>query len=594
MQAHTLRKKYAEFFASRGHTEIASASLLPENDPTVLFTTAGMHPLVPYLTGEEHPGGNRLVSCQKCLRTGDIDEVGDASHLTFFEMLGNWSLGDYFKEDSIRWSWEFLTSKEWLGLDPDRLSVTCFAGDEDAPKDEEAAAIWESLGMPRERIHFLGKEDNWWGPAGQTGPCGPDTEIFWRTTEEEPPPGCTPGSDSGCFVEIWNNVFMQYTKAADGTFRPLARKCVDTGMGLARTAAVLQGLPSVYETELYAPTMAKIAELAGDRLEERHQRVLADHLTASCMIISDGVVPSNLAAGYVLRRLIRKSVRVMRKFELEDTSITVVAETVIENYKDAYPVLEEQREHIMGVLREEEEVFGKALAKGLREFDRIAEGIEKGLQHGGSNNFPMKKAFALYDTHGLPPEVTKELAEERGYLWDQAGYDAAEKKHQEVSRADKGVFRGGLADHSEATTNLHTATHLLHQALRDVLGDHAAQKGSNITPERLRFDFSHDEKVTPEQIAEVERIVNEKIRADLPISNCEMPFEEAKNSGAIGLFGDRYGETVRVYDIGDYSKEICGGPHAPSTKVLGRFKIVKEQAASKGVRRIRAVLESAS
>lgn len=594
MQAHTLRKKYIEFFTAKGHTEIASASLVPENDPTVLFTTAGMHPLVPYLTGQAHPGGQRLVSCQKCVRTGDIDEVGDASHLTFFEMLGNWSLGDYFKEDSIRWSWEFLTSADWLALDPGRISITCFAGDGDAPKDEEAAAIWESLGVPRERIYFLPKAQNWWGPAGQTGPCGPDTEIFWQTELEPCGPDCSPACDCGRFVEIWNNVFMQYNKAADGSFSPLERKCVDTGMGLARTAAVLQSLPSVYETELYAPTMAYIDELAGGNADETSKRILSDHMTASVMIISDGVLPSNLAAGYVLRRLIRRSVRVLRKLGIEDKGVADVAATVMDNYKDAYPVLAEQREEILGALREEDELFSKALAKGLREFERIAEGVEKGMSHGGTNKFPMKKAFALYDTHGLPPEITKELCDERGFAWDQGEYDKAEKKHQEVSRADKGVFKGGLADHSEATTNLHTATHLLHQALRDVLGDHAAQKGSNITPERLRFDFSHGEKVTDEQLAEVERIVNEKIAADLPISTKEMPFEEAKESGAIGLFSDRYGESVRVYDIGDYSKEICGGPHASSTKALGRFKIVKEQAASKGVRRIRAVLEPAS
>jgi alanyl-tRNA synthetase len=591
MNARALRNAYINFFKSKGHAVIGSASLIPDNDPTVLFTTAGMHPLVPFLLGERHPSGKRLVSCQKCVRTGDIEEVGDAFHLTFFEMLGNWSLGDYFKDEAIRWSWEFLTSPEWLGLDADRLSVTCFAGDADAPKDMEAAAIWRACGVPDERIFFLGKKHNWWGPAGQTGPCGPDTEMFWHTDIPPCGPDCSPACDCGHYVEIWNDVFMEYEKRADGSFQPLKQKNVDTGMGLVRTAAALQGLSSAYETDLYAPIMARVAELAAPgAVQVRPQRIVADHVTAAVMIISDGVEPSNIGAGYVLRRLIRRAVRMGRQLGIEGSMCAEVGAAAVDIYGEAYPEVVRKREHVLAVLREEEASFAEALTRGLREFERLTRDIERSREHGGEAGLPMQKAFMLYDTYGFPPELTRELYAERGYEWDQAGYDEAERKHKEASRADGGSFKGGLADHSEATTRLHTATHLLHAALRNVLGDHVAQRGSNITSERLRFDFSHDEKMTPEQIRAVEMQVQKGIDDDLKVTVEEMSLEDAQRAGAIGLFGERYGSRVKVYSIGDFSREICGGPHVEHAGVLGKFKIVKEEASGKGVRRIRATL----
>lgn len=593
MHANDLRQKYIQFFKSKGHTEIGSASLLPENDPTVLFTTAGMHPLVPFLQGERHPAGKRLVSCQKCVRTGDIDEVGDAFHLTFFEMLGNWSLGDYFKPEAIRWSWEFLTSPEWLGLDPDRLSVTCFAGDQDAPKDTEAAALWAACGVPAERIFFLGKKHNWWGPAGQTGPCGPDTEMFWHT--DVPPCGdqCSPACTCGHYVEIWNDVFMEYDKQADGSFRPLKQKNVDTGMGLVRTVAALQGFSSAYETDLYAPIMAQVAALTlveGGTLKVPQQRVIADHLTAATMIISDGVVPANIGAGYVVRRLIRRAVRMGRKMGIEKPLCETIGRAAIDVYGKLYPEVARNSEQIIAALTTEETAFAATLTRGLREFEQVAHAVETDPAQDGTPLFPVQKAFMLYETYGFPPELTRELAAERGYGWDQEGYAAVEQKHREVSRADRGSFKGGLADHSEITTQLHTATHLLQAALRKVLGDHVAQRGSNITPERLRFDFSHGEKMTPEQIREAESLVQKAIDDDLPVTMREISLEDARRENAIGLFGERYGSHVRVYDIGEFSKEICGGPHTPHTNLLGKFRIVKEEASGKGVRRIRAVL----
>lgn len=592
MRVDDVRRKYIEFFKQKGHAHIASASLVPENDPTVLFTTAGMHPLVPYLLGQEHPEGKRLASYQKCIRTGDIEDVGDADHLTFFEMLGNWSLGDYFKEDAIRWSWEFLTSPEWLGIPVERLAVTVFEGEEGIPADDEAVEIWKAAGMPAERIFRLGRKHNWWGPAGQTGPCGPDTEMFYIRDQAPCSDDCSPACSCGRYCEIWNDVFMQYNKTADGTFEPLATKCVDTGMGTVRTAAVLQGKDNVYETEVYTPLMERVAEIATGELTTRIQRILADHATAATFILADGVQPSNLEAGYVLRRLIRRMVRFGTKVGIDGSEpfTPALASLVIDIHGGAYPELVRNRDTILEELAGEERLFAKTLERGLREFEKVLGGIRKGMERGGSNQFPGRKAFDLYSTWGFPPEVIKELVEERDFVWDQDGYDKAFAKHQKASTADAGKFKSGLQDHSEQTVRLHTATHLLQAGLRQVLGEHVYQRGSNITPARLRFDFSHPEKMTPEQVAEVERVVNECIEAGIDVSWEEMPIEDAKAKGAIGVFADRYGERVKVYSIGDVSLELCGGPHVANTREIGRFKIKKEEASAKGVRRIRATV----
>ncbi|AFG38271.1 alanine--tRNA ligase [Spirochaeta africana] len=593
MTAQELRRKYIAFFVEHGHAEIAGKSLVPENDPTVLFTTAGMHPLVPYILGEEHPGGTRLVNYQKCIRTGDIEDVGDSSHLTFFEMLGNWSLGDYFKQESIRMSFEFLTSPQWLNIPIDRLAVTVFAGDDEVPRDDESAELWRELGIPEERIYFLGREDNWWGPAGQTGPCGPDTEIFYDTGM----PGTAesrPGISDGKWMEIWNNVFMQYNKQADGSYQPMERKCVDTGMGVERTSTVLQGKASVYQTELFTPVIASLEGLSGVRYgdsEERDNsiRIISDHIKTAVFLIGDeaGVVPSNLGQGYVLRRLIRRALRHGRKVGLEDAFLEKPAAIVVDMYAEVYPRLQQQRDAIMQELGKEEEKFMRTLRNGEREFQKMLPNLERNPKR----EIPGRLAFKLYDTYGFPIEVTEELAAEHGLTVDRDGFDQAFRKHQEKSKMDDNqTFKGGLADHSEMTTRLHTATHLLHQALRDVLGDHVHQKGSNITQERLRFDFNHPDKMTPEQIAEVERIVNEKIQADLPVVMETMTLQEARDKGSIAIFSDRYEEVVKVYRIGDYSMEVCGGPHVQHTAELGNFKIKKEQSSSAGVRRIKAVV----
>jgi len=557
----------------------------------VLFTTAGMHPLVPYLLGEKHPAGTRLASYQKCIRTGDIDDVGDADHLTFFEMLGNWSLGDYFKKEAINWSYEFLTSPEWLGIDPGRLAITVFEGDDEVPPDDEAASLWMSVGIPERRIFRCPRKDNWWGPAGQTGPCGPDTEMFF--IRDVPPcgPDCRPGCRCDRYCEIWNDVFMQYNKLADGTYEPLAMKCVDTGMGTVRTASVLQGKDNVYETEAYTPIMKAIEDLATGTLTERIQRVIADHITAATFIIADGVEPANLEAGYVLRRLIRRMVRFGSKVGIEGGFTPKLADVVIEIHGIAYPRLVQDRGRISEVLAGEEEQFSQALSRGLREFEKVLAGVQKGMAHGGTAVFPGRKAFDLYSTWGFPPELTKELVEEKGFNWDQESYDKAFEKHQKASTVDQGKFKSGLQDHSAQTVRLHTATHLLQAGLRKVLGNHVYQKGSNITPERLRFDFSHGEKVKPELLAEVERIVNEIIQKDIPVACKEMTLGEAKDANAIGVFGDKYDDKVKVYIVGDYSMELCGGPHVTTTGEIGRFKIIKEEASSKGVRRIRATVE---
>ncbi len=595
MTAKELKRRYVDFFASRGHAEISGASLIPENDPTVLFTTAGMHPLVPYILGEPHPAGRRLVDVQRCIRTGDIDEVGDSSHLTFFEMLGNWSLGDYFKEEAIRLSYEFLTSLDWLGFTADSLSVTVFGGDQEVPADMEAANIWLSLDIPEERIHFLGREDNWWGPAGQTGPCGPDTEMFIDTGLPPCSPGCRPGCHCGKYFEIWNDVFMQYNKTAEGRYLPLEQRTVDTGMGVERTCAMLQGKKSVYEIELFRPVIQALEEAAGYRYGasaelDRSARIITDHIRSAVFILGDakGVKPSNLGQGYILRRLIRRAIRHARKLGVERDFLSAPARACIQTQREAYPELERNRATVLGELEQEERKFLQTLQKGEHEFEKLLPNLERNPRR----IVPGRVAFRLYDTYGFPVEITRELAAEHGLSVDVEGFEEAFRKHQELSKsgAEKS-FKGGLADHSEMTRRLHTATHLLHQALRTVLGEHVQQKGSNITPERLRFDFSHPAPMTEEEIRRVEELVNEQIRRDLPVSFRTMTLEEARAAGAIALFGERYQEKVKVYSIGEFSREVCGGPHVEHTGVLGTFRIAKEQSSSAGVRRIRAVLE---
>jgi alanyl-tRNA synthetase len=629
MNSKELREKYINFFISKGHKRIPSASVVPENDPTVLFTTAGMHPLVPYLLGEKHPEGTRLVNVQKCVRTGDIEDVGDSTHNTFFEMLGNWSLGDYFKNESIRWSFEFLTDKNYLGIDPKRLKVTVFEGDEDAPKDEESikiwqecfaqfgidAKVWDGKNNESAKIFPLPKDDNWWGPAGITGPCGPDTEIFIdltkSTNSEFCPDGedCKPGCHCGRYVEIWNNVFMQYNKNAEGKFESLSQQNVDTGMGLERTLAMLNGFDNIYESDVLKPIVEKVKELSGrnntntpphpDPLPEgegeiqntdkiKAARIVADHVRTSVFMISDGVMSSNLDRGYILRRLIRRAIRSARTLDMQEKFLPVLVDVIVEIYKEEYPALLENKNNIIEELEKEEEKFGKTLEMGLREIGKI-DGINGA------------KAFNIFQTYGFPYEMIVEELEKRGVAFDSIKlkdeFDENFHNHQDLSRtATAGKFKGGLADNSVETTRLHTAAHLLLQALRLVLGDHVFQKGSNITAERLRFDFSHPEKMTDEEKKKVEAIVNEQIQKALPVHYEEMSLEDAKNMGAMGVFESKYGEKVKVYIIGDeekeiFSKEICGGPHVENTSELGHFKIQKEESSSASVRRIKAVLE---
>ncbi len=590
MTAAEIRSLFLDFFKSHGHAVIKSAPLVPENDPTCLFTTAGMHPLVPYLLGEKHPAGRRLTDVQKCLRTGDIDEVGDPFHLTFFEMLGNWSLGDYFKKEAIAMSFEFLTEK--LGFRPEEIKVTCFAGDENAPRDTEAAGIWMSHGIPEKNIYYLGRDDNWWGPAGQSGPCGPDTEMFVPLDRPDCGPDCGPACGCGKWVEIWNDVFMQYNKTMDGKYIPLEHPNVDTGMGVERVTAFMQGVRSAYQTELFRGIFARLAEIAGNPdvgYDNRSARITAEHLRASTFLIADGVKPGNVDQGYVLRRLIRRAIREARKLGITEPFTTKIAQVVIDEYSGAYPELQAQADVIREELNREEEQFSKTLEHGTREFNKLIDKIPDFVQ---KKVISGKNAFNLYETYGFPLELTVEMARERGFEVDEEGFKAAYQKHQDMSRAGaEQKFKGGLADQSEATAALHTATHLLHKALRLVLGDHVAQNGSNITAERLRFDFNHGDKMTPEQLAEVEKIVNEQIQRRLPVVCEEVPLEEARKRGAIGLFGSKYGDVVKLYTIGDFSMEICGGPHARNTGDLGHFRIVKEESSSRGVRRIKAVLE---
>ena len=639
--ADDLRALFLNFMQKKGHALIPSASIIPENDPTVLFTTAGMHPLVPYLQGQKHPMGKRLTDVQKCIRTGDIDEVGDNSHLTFFEMLGNWSLGDYFKKEAISWSWEFLTSPEYLGIEPERLAFSVFAGDEDCPRDEEAASYWKQAGVKEDHIFFLPKENNWWGPAGITGPCGPDSEMFIITDKPPCGPDCSPACDCGRYLEIWNDVFMQYDKQKDGTFKPLSQKNVDTGMGLERTFCVLKGVKSVYDTSIFTGIIGKIQELSGkkygsDEETTRAIRIIADHMRTATFIIGDdrGVTPSNVDQGYVLRRLIRRAVRHGMKLGMPQGFTCEIAKVIIAQYKATYPELESHGEFILEQLKLEEERFSRTLKKGVAEFEKVVGNIrrtrealeaakaEKTPESAGKlrptpemqpiiaalkdgtatdemfdrvlstlDTIDGRSAFKLYDTYGFPIEITTEMAAEQGLKVDTEGFDERFKQHQATSHAGaEHRFKGGLADASEETAKLHTATHLLQAALRKVLGDEVHQKGSNITAERLRFDFSFGRKMTDEEKAEVEKLVNEAIQAAVPVVCEEMTVAEARAQGAMGLFESKYGERVKVYTMGKYSKEICGGPHARNTGDLKSFKIKKEEASSAGVRRIKAVI----
>jgi alanyl-tRNA synthetase len=587
IDSQKLKQLYLEFFQSKGHSTIANASLIPENDPTVLFTTAGMHPLVPFLMGHPHPQGKRLVNFQKCLRTDDIDEVGDGCHHSFFEMLGNWSLGEYFKKEAITWSFEFLTDKKWLGIDKDRLSVTVFEGDENVPKDEESARIWEGLGIPKSRIFYLPKEDNWWGPAGSTGPCGPDTEMFFDTGRNKCGSECKPGCHCGKYVEIWNDVFMQYSKKADGTYEPLKQKNVDTGMGVERTTAVLQGRDSDYETELFVPIMKKIRELSkypNITVNERSFRIIADHARAATFILAEGIVPKNVEHGYILRRLIRRAIRHGRLIGIEGNFLSDVVKIVIEINKEGYSYLDDKRAFILDEIGKEEEKFSNTLEKGLRKFKEMAK---------STNKIDGKNAFLLFQSFGFPIEITMELGVESNIGVDKEGFDREFENHQQISRSgSEKKFGSGLADHSDQTVKLHTATHMLNEALRKVLArKDIYQKGSNITPERLRFDFNFERKLTNEELKKVEDLVNEQILKSLPVIREEMTVDEAKKKGAQAVFESKYGEKVSVYSIGDFSVEICGGPHVTNTKELGKFKIVKEEGVAAGVRRIKAVLE---
>jgi len=580
MTAKELKQKYLAFFVKKGHKKLPNVSLVPENDPTALFINSGMHPLVPYLLGEPHPLGKRLVSNQRCLRTQDIDEVGNMMHLTFFEMLGNWSLGDYWKKEAIEWSWEFLTKE--LGLEPKRIFVTCFAGDKDAPKDEEAAKIWQKIGIPKERIYFLGKKDNWWA-VGDSGPCGPDTEMFYDTGKKKCGPKCRPGDNCGKYFEMWNDVFMEFNRLPTGKLEKLKQQNIDTGMGVERTAAMLQGKDDVYQTELFTSIIQTIEKISKKKYQGKNKkpmRIIADHLRAATFAIGDGVMPSNVEAGYIVRRLIRRAVFKMRQFPVDGSRLEAskkICQKIIKTYSSAYSYLKKSPD-IEIALIEEVDKFEATLSRGIRFLGKYPK-------------LDGKIAFDVLQTYGIPFEVTQEIAAQKGQRIKKEDFEKEFKKHQEVSRAGMETkFAGGLADHSAVVTKLHTTTHLLHQALRDVLGDHIHQVGSNITPERLRFDFTYPEKLTEEQMKKVEEIINEKIKANLPVKIKTMTLAEARKKGALAFFGERYSDKVKVYVIGDYSQEVCGGPHVKSTKEIGSVKIIKEKAVGAGRRRIYAQL----
>lgn len=576
MKRNELIKSYIDFFKSKGHKEIKNSSLIPENDPTVLFTTAGMHPLVPFLLGEKHPLGKRLVGIQRCIRTGDIEEVGDTSHHTFFEMLGNWSLGDYFKKEAIEYSFEFLT--KILKISKERLAVTVFTGDKNSSKDNESAKIWESLGIKKERIKYLGKKENWWGPAGSIGPCGPDTEIFyWKSKSKEPPKEFN--TEDNNWVEIWNNVLMQYEKNKKGEYLEAKQKNIDTGMGVERTISILNELEDNYLSESWIKIIKKIEELSNKKYDEfkRDIRIIADHIKAASFIIQDGITPSNSEQGYVLRRLIRRAIVYGKKIGLKNFTPEIVSPI-----KEIYSEYSLNENKIKEILREEEEKFNKTLEKGSNLFERISEKTKK---------IDGKTAFLLFQSYGFPIEMTKELAKEKKIKIDEKEYLEELKKHQEISRtATKGKFKSGLQDDSEKTTKLHTATHLLLQSLKEVLGKEIIQRGSNINSERLRFDFSFERKLTENEIKKIENLVNEKINEEIQVNREEMTLEEAKKNGATGIFEEKYKGRISVYSIGNFSKEICTGPHVKNTKEIGKFKIIKEESSSAGVRRIKATV----
>ena len=572
MKAIEIRNKYLNFFKKHGHVVIPSASLIPENDPSVLFTTAGMQPLVPYLLGEKHPEGTRLTDYQKCVRTNDIDEVGDNRHLTYFEMLGNWSLGDYFKEESIAMSYEFLTKE--LGIPSEKISVTCFAGDEDCERDMKVYECWRKAGIPDERIYFFGKEDNWW-IAGEEGPCGPDTEMYYDTGKQKCSPKCNPACGCGKYIEIWNNVFMEFYKDKNG-YRKLEQKNVDTGLGLERMAMILQGKETPFEIEVFEPVMKELEKLQkADSIESR--RIVAEHLRSSIMIINDGGRPSNVDRGYILRRLLRRMTRHMNKLEINLDELSNIIDISIDSLKELYPELEKNRATIKEIIVAEKDKFMKTLQKGEKEFEKVANKTK----NNNKDVIDAQAVFNLYETYGFPPEMTEELAKENGLKVDMEGYQKLFEEHQAKSRmGSEAKFKGGLASTGEMEVKYHTATHLLNAALKKVLGDHVHQKGSNITPERLRFDFSHNAKMTDEEKKQVEDLVNEYIKQDLKVERLEMTKEEALKLGAEAMFLDKYGDEVTVYKIGDVSMEFCGGPHVERTGVLGTFKIKKEEASS--------------
>ena len=589
MKAIEIRNKYLEFFKRHGHAVIPSAPLIPENDPSVLFTTAGMQPLVPYLLGEKHPEGTRLTDFQKCLRTNDIDEVGDNRHLTYFEMLGNWSLGDYFKEESIAMSFEFLTKE--LGIPVEKLSVTCFAGDEDCQRDEVTASCWRKAGIPEDRIYYFGKDDNWW-IAGEEGPCGPDTEMFYDTGKPKCSENCNPSCGCGKYVEIWNNVFMEFFKTKDGKYTKLKQHNVDTGLGLERMAMLLQGKETPFDTELFKPVMDKLQELAGENDSIESRRIVAEHLRASMMIIQDGGLPSNVDRGYILRRLIRRMVRHLRKLQINLNELGELIDLNIDTLKEMYPELHQNSDKIKSVIIEEKDKFEKTLERGEREFNKIVNR----MKNDGKDTISGQDLFTLYETYGFPPEVTQDLAREAGLKVDTTEFDKLFKEHQEKSRmGSEQKFKGGLAGTGEQEVRYHTATHLLNAALKVILGKDVHQKGSNITPERMRFDFSCDHKLTDDEKKKVEDLVNEWISRGLDVKCEEMKKDDAIKSGAECMFIEKYPDIVTVYSIGNdketVSKELCGGPHVKNTSELGHFKIKKEEASSAGVRRIKAILE---
>lgn len=604
MKSDEIREKYINYFVSKKHAKLESSSLIPENDSSVLFITAGMQPLIPYLAGEKHQKGNRLVCIQRCLRTNDIDEVGDRTHLTFFEMMGNWSLGDYFKKESIGMSYEFLTKE--LNIPVENLAVTLFQGNDVVEKDMESYKAWRDLGIPDDRIAFLGEEDNWWPNMKIKGLCGPDTEIFYWTGEGKAPAKFDPSNDY--WVEIWNNVFMQYFNEGDGKLRELEKKNVDTGMGLERMLVVLNDVETVFDTDLFEDSIKKIEEMTGKKYKNedgteneytRDFRIICDHLRAAVFLLAEGVVPSNVDQGYILRRFIRRSIRNFKKLGLDKPKLEELAQVILEKYKKEIAEIGGDKNTIIDELKKEETTFSRTLDKGIKEVEKAIKQVEEKYEEiKKEKGIEIKKvlkgdiAFRLYDTYGFPLELTEEIAKERGIEIDKKGFEKQQEKHKEESKkGSENKFAGGLLNHDENTVRLHTATHLLHQSLRNVLGDTVLQKGSNITPERLRFDFSFDRKLTDEEIKEVEDLVNKAIEDELEVTKKEMSVKDAKEQGAIGIFTDKYDDIIKVYSIGDYSKEICGGPHVKNTKELGHFKITKEQSSSKGVRRIKAILD---